>query len=716
MASSHGYPKWLIGSKDEITKSKEWTSFVHELHEAIQQQLTESHVQYFTDLSEAEKELFMQRATKALEGGSASKNLFNRVSSVMDQQLNDQVSKQLLDDYPTDTRSDLIVDAAEEGVMSMLKRWPDMKSKLHVCFNQPLAEPVRQLAWHLYLSDPKMRKEYVDLLNQNPRLAISPQDLDISQRVEQMVLSEPTFSDLKGSIGHFYAMKATLSYHHARQQTKGCLPDIDYFLVVPFVLVASSSLSRRDPAPGKVVALLVEEYLTYMSTRPGYIVDSGSQLHNEEMRGFVDKVASLLEKHYSETSSLISRNYVPAREKIVATEKGSRAVLVEGLTDLVRPMARTMLIGFLNFETLLYVWDQYVIGLDVPSFSTEWLAVVMATLIGLLHDKLKSCKNPQEMEEVLNRDSPSLTVHQFQYQVKRYHYRDLYTMLTSDQKAALPVLDPTQSVHPSWRHWYNDQIPPYTKPQDRRKAREEREAERERLLQQQRDAERLRKEGESRERKAEHGEAMKLAASERARLDQERIALEDLLDDERRRRLDGERKAQEEIENLRRELEALKQPQAPRPASNFSLKSYVSRMLIPPPPSPASQMASLAAIPESPVRTPAPTLNPQVQAEEVILDFLTRIRRSMDKIASGEGEDSQTLDTETNKFIHTNVQDIKRAQMEVFGHRLQPGEFESMDALRQKQASDQMMTLIQKWRDDRRARDLRQGGGGSTRR
>lgn len=42
---------------------------MRELHDAIQQQLTESHVQYFSDLSEAEKELFMQRATKALEGG-----------------------------------------------------------------------------------------------------------------------------------------------------------------------------------------------------------------------------------------------------------------------------------------------------------------------------------------------------------------------------------------------------------------------------------------------------------------------------------------------------------------------------------------------------------------------------------------------------------------------------------------------------------------------
>ena len=51
---------------------KEWRSFLHELHDAIQQQLTESHVKYFSDLSEPEKELFMQRATKAIEGGTCS--------------------------------------------------------------------------------------------------------------------------------------------------------------------------------------------------------------------------------------------------------------------------------------------------------------------------------------------------------------------------------------------------------------------------------------------------------------------------------------------------------------------------------------------------------------------------------------------------------------------------------------------------------------------
>lgn len=61
--------------KKYIKHFQDWNKFLQELHEAVQQQLTESHVQYFSDLSEAEKELFMERATKAIEGGEAIKKL-----------------------------------------------------------------------------------------------------------------------------------------------------------------------------------------------------------------------------------------------------------------------------------------------------------------------------------------------------------------------------------------------------------------------------------------------------------------------------------------------------------------------------------------------------------------------------------------------------------------------------------------------------------------
>ncbi|KAK7499097.1 hypothetical protein BaRGS_00009644 [Batillaria attramentaria] len=709
MAGPQSFPKWLLSCKDDITQTKEWNAFLHELNDAIQQQLTQSHVQYFTDLSDAEKELFMQRATKAIEGGAAFRGMFSKVSMLMDQHVNEDVARQLMEDSPLDTKTDLVIESAEEGVVSLLKKWPEMKSKLHVCLNQPLALPIRQLAWKLFLSNPKVRKTYIDLLNGNPRSAISPLDLEISQKCEQLLISEPTFFDLKGSIGAFYGMKAVLSYHHAIQRTNNRLRDTDYMLVVPFVEVSSPHLSRREPAPGKIVALMVEEFLTFMDTRPGFMQDTGSEAHVEEMRGFGAKVAAILQEHYPEVAKAISDAYLPAREKIVATESGSHALLREGLTELLRPIVRAMFVGYLQMDTLLYVWDQYIIGLDVPGFGTEWLAVVAATMLGLLQDKFKDAKSPAAMENILRRESPVLAIPQFQYQVKRLHYRDLYSMLTADQKAAMPVLDPTQAIHPPWRHWYNDLIPPYTKPQDRRRAREEREAERERILQQKKEAENMRREKEERERKHGEDEYMRAVASERARLERDKMELEQQLLEERRRREEVDRQSQEQIAALRREIEALRyKPKSPAP-STYSVGSYISRVLIPPPPSPASgisQPVQLPPIPESPVRTPSRQATPAEQTEQVILDFLGKIRHSMDKIAHGEGADKQKLDFETEGYIRQNIDDLKDAQAEVFGHRLQPGEFEAMGTQRQQEASDQMMQLMQKWREDRRAQEL----------
>jgi hypothetical protein len=52
-----------------------------------------------------------------------------------------------------------------------------------------------------------------------------------------------------------------------------------------------------------------------------------------------------------------------------------------------------VLLGYLKMDTLLYVWDQYIIGLDVPGFAPEWLAVVAATMLGLMQDKFKEAKS-----------------------------------------------------------------------------------------------------------------------------------------------------------------------------------------------------------------------------------------------------------------------------------------------------------------------------------
>ncbi|XP_076107077.1 uncharacterized protein LOC143075526 isoform X2 [Mytilus galloprovincialis] len=735
------YPKWLLQCKQHITDSKEWDGFLKELHDAIQQQLTQSHVQYFSDLSEPEKELFMERATQAIKGGTVYNGLCKKVSVITDQSLNEDVSRQLLEESPMDTKTDLVIESAEEGALSLLKKWPDMKNKLYICLNQPLPLHIRQLTWRLYLSNTKVRKQYIDQLNTNPRAAISMYDYDISQKCETLLNSEHTFNDLKGSVGIFYGMKATLSYYHSILKTKNRLRDVEHLLAVPFMDVASTNISRREPPPGRVVALIVEEFMTFLGSRPGFVIDSGSDDHNDEVIAFIDKVAKLLQRRHPEVSRMITDKFVPVKEKIVATETGSYALLTEGLMTLIRPMIRSVFVTYLKMDTLLYIWDQYMIGVDTPGFNNEWLAIVTVTLLGLIKEKLKEATSPAHMEKILKAESCKLTVPQFQYEIKLHYYKELFSLLTKDQKAAMPILDPTQAQHPPWRHWYNDVIPPHTKPQDRRKAREEREAERDRQMQQQKDVETARKEQDQRERsfktpsvvrsakipstdlgseklssvvkstKLDEEETfLKMAATDRQRVEEERIALQDQLDEERRRRIEAEKRAQAEIDQLKLELAAMKHTKPPsRAPSTYSMSSNISRLMVAPPPSRASKITIEPLVVLPPVeeaRTPTPAQTPTEQRNKIVIDFLRRAKHGLDKVAHADGNDKSDLDRETEGYLRQNVRDIKNAQKEVFGKTLDPGEFDKMAPKKQQDTSEKMIKLMQKWREERRAKEL----------
>ena len=49
-------------------------------------------------------------------------------------------------------------------------------------------------------------------------------------------------------------------------------------------------------------------------------------------------------------------------------------------------------------------------------------------------------------------------------------------------------------------------------------------------------------------------------------------------------------------------------------------------------------------------------------------------------------------------------------QREVFGHHLKPGEFDGMTPAKQQDSSEKMIKLMQKWREERRAKELREEG------
>lgn len=81
--------------------------------------------------------------------------MYNGMAGCVDACLNREVSRQLLEDFPLDTKSDLILTQAQDGAISLLRKWPDMKYKLHVYLNHQLPSNLRLVAWRLFLENTK---------------------------------------------------------------------------------------------------------------------------------------------------------------------------------------------------------------------------------------------------------------------------------------------------------------------------------------------------------------------------------------------------------------------------------------------------------------------------------------------------------------------------------------------------------------------------------
>ena len=209
-------------------------------------------------------------------------NLNRRVSDCLDKGVNNEVSRSLLKDEPLETKTDLILAKVCEGIVSLLRRWPDQKYKLHAFINQPLPQPIRFAGWHLYLTNGNRtcfvhissrtrqhylvdRQRFVDDLSKNPRGLLSPMDAHIQHNSDGFVSKLPVASQMiesKGSFpfdalrkatlttiewslpGNISAMKAILSYYHSLFSNKRDLADSEYYYAIPIVLSHHPALSK----------------------------------------------------------------------------------------------------------------------------------------------------------------------------------------------------------------------------------------------------------------------------------------------------------------------------------------------------------------------------------------------------------------------------------------------------------------------------------------
>lgn len=277
-------PAWLLLSKEDITKSKDWNDFTSEIFDAVQQQLTESHISSFSDLTDSEKIMFLDRGAKLVRDSSSYRKLLTTVSGILDRNLNEEVTQTIIDPSNTRTKAELFLQEASNASISLLQRWPDLRTKIFACLNRPLPAELRRAVWKMFLANPIVRKEYVEKVSRNKRDTVSPHDAAIGQKCEAFLSSESSFHGLDSSPALLSIMRTSLSYWHVNIRSTSTIVDTDFLLALPFVkaIVADSHLKEVNT---EEIASFIEVYFTFMESRPPLMKDSKS------------KVISMLEKH-----------------------------------------------------------------------------------------------------------------------------------------------------------------------------------------------------------------------------------------------------------------------------------------------------------------------------------------------------------------------------------------------------------------------------------
>ncbi|XP_073171553.1 uncharacterized protein [Lepidochelys kempii] len=351
--------------------------------------------------------------------------------------------------------------------------------------------------------------------------------------------------------------------------------------------------------------------------------------------------------------------------------------LQKALQHMVQPAISTVFAGYLTMGTLLYVWDQVIIGLDQPAYNC--LPAFSTAFILLLRDYLKTCQSPGQVETALRTQGPILSVQEFQDVIRKHVFRELSSQLHRDDSDPFPVHDPTQ-VLPPWNYLYRLPVSPRTRPQDRRQARQQ------------------------------EGRLLQLLEETKGTYEAQRIYLEEQLsqalfgETERKRncmadtgyesnwscnylftpstaaaaekqlRYEIQRKAEAQINGLQAEIKRLME-------KRLSIDAYSEGSLTAPAPSLQSLTPSQTLHPQpSPVQTPPPTVTDGTNrtreihgktAKTITLDLLEQLMQAANTIANGSNAaEHDSLNAATKEHLWNYNQDCKNAEIEVFGHQI----------------------------------------------
>ncbi|XP_019401302.1 PREDICTED: uncharacterized protein LOC109317212 isoform X2 [Crocodylus porosus] len=335
---------------------------------------------------------------------------------------------------------------------------------------------------------------------------------------------------------------------------------MEYFLLVPLLQVV------LDTAPpilsmDSISALLVEEFITFMNLRPRFVRLSFTQ--DAAGTNVLGEISSVLHEQDRDLTKVIQGIYSQSEE--------AQEFLLRAVKHMLQPAIGTLSVGYLSMDTLLYVWDQLIIGLDQPPYNC--FLEFSAVFILLLRDYLKTCQSPGQVEAALKTQGPTLSVQEFQDMIRRHYFKELYRQLHKDDNEPFPVHDPTQAL-PPWSYLSRVTVPPRTRPEDRRQAKEEHEMVQKQHKERLKHEERLQELREEEERRQQESRLLQLLEETKGTFEAQRVYLEEQLTQEKQLRYEMQKVAEAQISGLKHEIKKLQKQQRLSMDDACSVGSY----------------------------------------------------------------------------------------------------------------------------------------------
>ncbi|KAM9320334.1 uncharacterized protein PAF06_004844 [Gastrophryne carolinensis] len=674
MAAGSASLPWLERTRSQIQNLQEWKEFIDELYDGVQQQMNESNIKFFNDLSESEKIFILEKGAKALHSGAIYNKLASHISLCLEENIYSNVAQELQDGSVPRRQSDLVDSHIQEGVISILEKRPSLKVKLHILFNQPLPVALRALTWKLQLSNPKAHMEYVTRVSLNKTRSIL--ERDIALHCETLLSQGPTLQHLNEDKRMGRCMRNVLSYYH--KLSKLSLSEEHYLLLVPLVQVILAT-SKPSTTAESMTALLVEQYVALLDSRPTIMC----QNHNNKVTLNVIHMSA----------------YFP---KPVTDAEDAEDTLLLGIQRILQPVFQVLFVGYLDMTTLLYAWDQHILGVDEPSYNC--LPALGVTFLLLLRGRISECRSHSNIEEALRSGGPTLSVQEFQMMINKHFYQDLYNALNKGETNQVPAHDAATS---HWTYVSKLTTTSRTRPQDRRKAREEREMLRKQAAEKEYRENQIRLQQEEEQRRQEEERLNRLLEDTRRKFEIEKADLQNQLMQEQQQNYELEKRASKQIKDLQSEVTRLLQKRR-RSSAAPSIESILA-----PPPSINSQTPPQGRLTDTPL-TPEhkegklsgfklPLSSATVRevngkkASTVMLDLLKHMMDSADMLINGQTvAERDTLNEMTRRHMMDYQEDVKNAQIEVFGRELESNELDLIEEPKRSAISKRLSQAIKR--------------------